>query len=114
MADIFISYAHEDRPFVRQIVAALETEGFTVWWDHTIPPGKTWNTFLANELDAARACIVVWSRNSVISKWVLEEASVAEHADKLLPVLIDNSRPPMGFLRLQAAQLAQWNGDPRD
>ncbi|MCZ6871640.1 MAG: TIR domain-containing protein [Gammaproteobacteria bacterium] len=36
MADIFLSYASEDRERVRPLVAALETGGFSVWWDSDI------------------------------------------------------------------------------
>lgn len=111
MTDVFISYAHEDQAFVRRMTQALEAEGFSVWWDHTIPPGKTWNTYIARGIAEAKACIVVWSKHSVGSKWVLEEATLANNAEKLLPVAVDASAPPMGFLSLQAAQLSGWSGD---
>lgn len=111
MTDIFISYAHEDQAFVRRIVSALEAEGFSVWWDHTIPPGKTWNTYIARGIEEARACIVVWSQHSAASKWVMEEATLANDGEKLLPVSIDGSPPPMGFRSMQSAQLQGWSGD---
>ncbi|WP_395645433.1 toll/interleukin-1 receptor domain-containing protein [Terricaulis sp.] len=111
MTDVFISYAHEDQAFVRRLAQALEGEGFSVWWDHTIPPGKTWNTYIARGIAEAKACIVVWSKHSVASKWVLEEATLANNGEKLLPVSVDASPPPMGFLSVQAAQLAGWSGD---
>lgn len=114
MADVFISYAHEDKSFARMMTAALEAEGFSVWWDHTIPPGKTWHTYIARGLEEAKACITVWSAHSVNSKWVLEEASLAADAEKLLPVQIGAATPPMGFRRLQAAQLSGWRGDGAD
>ena len=64
MADIFISYAHEDQAFVRRMVPALEAGGFSVWWDHTIPPGQSWDTFIARGIKEAKACIVVWSNTT--------------------------------------------------
>jgi len=42
MADVFLSYAREDQAFAQRLAQALEAEGFSVWWDRTIPPGKTW------------------------------------------------------------------------
>lgn len=111
MADIFISYAHEDQAFVRRMVPALEGEGFSVWWDHTIPPGQSWDTFIARGIKEARACVVVWSSHSVGSEWVKEEASLARASGKYLPVQIDASEPPIGFTRIQAAQLVGWSGD---
>lgn len=114
MADIFISYAHEDQSTVRRMVSALESEGFSVWWDHNIPPGKTWSTHIALGLQEAKACIVAWSKSSIESKWVLEEASIAGDAEKLLPVLLDSIAPPLGFRRLQAAPLSNWRGEQND
>jgi hypothetical protein len=82
-----------------------------VWWDHTIPPGKTWDTHIAAAIESAKACIVVWSARSVGSDWVKEEATLARDADKFLPVALDASLPPVGFRRIQAAQMAGWTGD---
>ena len=36
MADIFISYAHEDRSRIERLAATLEAEGLSVWWDRHI------------------------------------------------------------------------------
>ena len=56
MSDVFISYSHEDTEFVRDLVKPLEAEGFSVWWDHTIPPGKTWDEVIARGIrEASRA-----------------------------------------------------------
>ena len=111
MADIFISYAHEDQAFVRHMVPPLEAEGFSVWWDHTIPPGKSWDTFIARGIAEARCCMVVWSPHSVESDWVKEEATLGKDAGKLLPIVIDKVEPPVGFRRIQAANLTGWNSD---
>lgn len=114
MTDIFISYAHEDQAFVRRLVSALEAEGLSVWWDHTIPPGQSWDSFIARGIEEARCCIVLWSKHSVASDWVKEEATLAKEADKLLPAQIDDCLPPIGFRRIQAAQLKGWNGRADD
>ncbi len=114
VTDIFISYAHEDQPFVRRMVTSLEAEGFTVWWDHTIPPGKSWDSFIAKGISEARCCVVVWSSNSVDSDWVKEEATMAKDGHKFIPVQIDGSLPPVGFRRIQSANLQNWNGDPNN
>ena len=36
MADIFLSYKREDREKVRPLVEALQTKGWSVWWDTRI------------------------------------------------------------------------------
>jgi hypothetical protein len=111
VTDVFISYAHEDHAFVAPMARALEAEGFSVWWDHTIPPGRTWETFIARGITEARCCIVVWSGHSIASDWVKEEATLAKDGGKYLPVAISNEQPPMGFRRIQAARLSGWSGD---
>ncbi|MBC7769703.1 MAG: TIR domain-containing protein [Phycisphaerales bacterium] len=114
MADIFISYAHEDQSFVRLMVPALEAEGFSVWWDHSIPPGQSWDTFIAAGIRDAKAAIVVWSPHSASSDWVKEEATLARSGAKYLPVQIGGAAPPIGFQRIQAAQLSAWQGEPNN
>jgi hypothetical protein len=114
MSDVFISYSHKDTDFVRDLVRPLQAEGFSVWWDHTIPPGKTWDDVIARGIREAKACIIVWSPNSVISDWVKEEATLAKEGGKYLPIQIAADLPPMGFRRIQAADLRSWNGDAQD
>jgi len=114
MSDVFISYSHKDTDFVRDLVKPLEAEGFSVWWDHTIPPGKTWDDVIARGIREAKACIIVWSPNSVISDWVKEEATLAKEGGKYLPIQIAADLPPMGFRRIQAADLRSWNGNAQD
>ena len=114
MSDVFLSYSHKDSDFVRDLVKPLEAEGFSVWWDHTIPPGKTWDDVIARGIREAKACIIVWSPDSVVSDWVKEEATLAKEGGKYLPIQIAADLPPMGFRRIQAADLRHWNGNAQD
>jgi hypothetical protein len=114
MADVFLSYSHKDTDFVRDLVRFVEAEGFSVWWDHTIPPGKTWDDVIARGIREAKACIIIWSPDSVISDWVKEEATLAKEGGKYLPIQVGTDQPPMGFRRIQAANLSQWNGNAQD
>lgn len=111
MADIFISYANEDRERAAQVASLLESEGWSVWWDRRIPAGRTWRKVLEDALLETRCMMVLWSKNSVSSQWVAEEAEEARRLEKtLVPVLIDPVEPPIGFRAIQAADLRLWDG----
>jgi hypothetical protein len=114
MSDVFMSYSHKDTDIVRDLVRFVEAEGFSVWWDHTIPPGKTWDDVIARGIREAKACIIVWSPDSVVSDWVKEEATLAKEGGKYLPIQVGTDQPPMGFRRIQAANLSQWKGNAQD
>jgi len=110
MAQVFLSYASQDRARVETLARALEKVGFAVFWDRSIPPGETWRDVLDRELTSALCVVVVWSKSSVASRWVLEEAEAAK--ERLLPVVIEEVELPFGFRQQQAADLMSWRGDP--
>ena len=41
MSDIFLSYASDDLARIHPLVQFLTQQGWSVWWDRTIPLGKT-------------------------------------------------------------------------
>src|SRR4029453_1919872 len=108
MSDIFLSYASEDRQRVAPLVRALERRGWSVWWDRTILPGRTYDIVIEEALEAARCVIVVWSNTSVTSDWVKTEAAEGARRRILVPVALDAVRIPLEFRRIQAAQLMDW------
>lgn len=112
MHDIFISYDDAEIQRVLPVVTALEAQGWSVFWDRKTPVGLTWMQFLASEIQACRAVVVLWSNTSVNSPWVLEEAETGKRAGKLFPVTIDPVLPPFGFSSIQAANMVGWTGDP--
>jgi hypothetical protein len=61
MADIFISYANEDRVSAAQLARTLETAGWRGGWDRRIPAGRTWRVVLEDALRDMR-CMVVSGR----------------------------------------------------
>jgi formylglycine-generating enzyme required for sulfatase activity len=108
MADIFISYAHEDQARIRGLVSALEEQGWSIFWDTRIPAGKTWQNYIGRALSDAKCVIVAWSPHSIISDWVIEEANDGKKRGRLIPVLLDSVEPPLGFRGIQAADLTDW------
>ena len=110
MADIFISYAREDLSRIQPLAKALEQQGWSVFWDRTIPAGKTWREVIGKALEDAGSVIVAWSKSSIESTFVQEEADRGRERKRLIPILIDDVRPPLGFGSFQAANLVNWNG----
>jgi hypothetical protein len=110
MADIFLSYANEDREKARAVTGLLESSGWSVWWDRRVPAGRTWRSMIEEALRDMRCMVVLWSTHSVESDWVKEEAEEARALGKLIPVLIEPVKPPVGFRSIQAADLTHWDG----
>ena len=56
--------------------------------------------------------VVAWSKESVESPWVVDvEANDGLERNILIPVHIEEVRPPRGFRQLQAANLVNWRGE---
>lgn len=110
MADIFLSYASEDRATAGQVASQLEALGFSVWWDRQIPAGMTWRQVIESALNEMGCMVVLWSANSLASTWVSEEAEEARMRGKLVPALLEPVLPPLGFRGIQAADLVDWDG----
>ena len=108
MAEIFISYARVDRERAQALAGALDREGWSVWWDRDIPPGRTFDDVIEEALATARCVIVLWTSDSIRSEWVKAEASEAARRRILVPVLADQVRPPLEFRRIQSASLLEW------
>lgn len=112
MSDIFLSYAREDLVRVRPLVSALESCGWSVWWDNVIRPGQTFDRAIEQALTNSRCVIVAWSQASVTSDWVRVEAEVGRRRKVLVPVLLDEPISiPLVFSLIHAARLLDWHGD---
>src|SRR5690349_5203026 len=113
MASVFLSYDHEDEARAAAIAAALEQHGHTVWWDRQIHGGAEYDSAIQTAVEQADAVVVLWSARSVRSAWVRDEAAEGRDRGRLVPVLIDDSKPPMGFRQFQTLDLSGWTGGKR-
>jgi hypothetical protein len=111
VADIFISYASEDRGPAGRLAAALESCGWSVWWDRHIVAGQAFDEAIERELERARCAVVLWSRHSIVSEWVKNEAAAAAERGVLVPAQIEQVKLPLEFRRRQTADLTGWDGD---
>ena len=114
LTDVFVSYARQDRDRIAPLVRALQARGLEVWWDSRIAGGTEFRKEIEAQLEAAGAVLVVWSRHSIESLWVADEASAGLERDKLVPISIDPVPPRIGFRQLQTLEFHAWNQDPSD
>lgn len=101
---LFLSYASQDRTRVDQLASHLIGLGHDVFWDQDLTAGSGYRAQLEQELSAADHVIVLWTKNSVKSQWVKEEAEAARKAGKLLPIRF-RVAPPFGFRELHTPDL---------
>ncbi len=111
MADVFLSYAGEDRARIGPLARALAAAGYTVWWDRDIPGGADFSQEIEREIEAAKAVIACWSKTSCASKWVRDEAGYARDKGKLVPIAVEAVEPPLGFRQNQTLDFSAWRGD---
>jgi adenylate cyclase len=111
VADIFVSYSRADKARVAPLVAALEAQGWSVWWDPEITPGDEFDALIGAELESARAVVVIWTPFSVDSRWVKGEARDAADRGVLVPVRFDNARLPIDVRAIHTTELDGWAGN---
>ena len=109
-AKVFLSYSREDQPRAEALIAILSQAGFEVWWDGLLAGGTTFATGIEEALESAGAVVVLWSRFSIASHWVRDEATRGRDRGRLVPVSLDGSEPPLGFRQYQVIDLSKWRG----
>ncbi|MEM8963436.1 MAG: toll/interleukin-1 receptor domain-containing protein [Acidobacteriota bacterium] len=111
MADIFLSYARDDREIAACLAELLIQSGWSVWWDREIQPRADlgFDQVIERELQAARCVIVLWSSKAIESHWVKAEALEALDSGKLIQARLDDAKPPLVYRTFQTASLAGWD-----
>ena len=89
MSYVFISYAHEDKEFVRNLYAQIKNSGLPVWYDESLLPGLEWQVVINDNIQECLSFVVVMSPNSQKSKPVSEEIQLALEQNKpIYPILL--------------------------
>jgi hypothetical protein len=79
-----------------------------VWWDIEIRSGENFGRVIRDALRAAKVVIVIWSDASAVSDYLLDEATFARDAGKLITTHLpgfDTANIPFGFGRLQSERV---------
>ncbi|MFD3621017.1 toll/interleukin-1 receptor domain-containing protein [Streptomyces sp. NPDC058676] len=116
---IFISYNQKDGEVARMLDASLQVAGARTFLDQRdILVGDSITQEVYRGLESSTDLLYLISANSAGSKWVAEELTVAKTRQRsqdgyrILPVLIDDTQPPLGIAHLRYADLREWR-DPQ-
>ena len=110
MADVFISYSKKNKEIAEGLANLLRSNGYDVWWDHHLYSGDNFREKIMAELLKAKAAIVIWTAESVLSSWVIGEAEIAKKHNKLIPTKtaeLAGEDIPLGFGNLHAVLVTQ-------
>ena len=108
MTEVFLSYSRTDRPVAEATARELQRLGVDVWWDHELLGGDDYRRRISEILARVQVAIVIWSRRSVDSQWVISEAAAAREKKVLVPVTIDGAELPIDFRALHTIDLSAW------
>lgn len=100
MADVFLSSSALDADRVKPIAERLQSLGYVVCRRDVESDAA------ADELDVARAVLVIWSRNAANSPRVQSEAAFAFDHEKLMQLRLDESAAPYPFDALGVADMS--------
>ena len=114
MADVFISYARSTESCARALARLIEADGHSVWYDARLPAHRTYGDVIQEQIDAAKAVLIIWSKEAVRSQWVRSEADRGRHNGTLVQVRIEDCALPMPFDQIQCPALDGWGGDRSD
>jgi TolB-like protein/Flp pilus assembly protein TadD len=110
---VFVSYSRADRKAALPVIRALEDAGFQVWWDGKLEGGERYLGTTEAALEGAEAVVVLWSKTSVASHWVHDEAMRGRDRRCIVPLTIDGTQPPLGFRQFQTIDLSQRSARQR-
>ena len=100
MTDVFISYARQDGEAARTLAHDLQSRGFNVWWDAELVGSDDFTDAIRAALSGAKCAVVSWSKTSINSPFVRDEARLALKQEKLIATRtadLDVESIPLGF-----------------
>ena len=95
-AEVFISYSSQDQERVVKIADKLRSAGVSIWVDESgIGAATLWSKEIATAIKSCRVLVLMVTPNSVKSKNVVKEVSLAAEQNKqILPVILEPTQIP--------------------
>lgn len=107
---VFFSYSRVDQQHAIPIIKFIEEAGYNVWWDGMLEGGTDYLKTTEHALESAKAIVVLWSKTSVTSHWVRDEAMSGRVRERLVPLTLDGTIAPLGFRQVQLIDFENWKG----
>ncbi len=110
-AEVFLSYSSKDGEAAKALFSELKRKRISVWYDAGLAAGQAFRDELRRRIEAAKAVVVLWTENSIGSKWVCSEASLADSHGKLVCLRdpeLDPNRAPPPFAEVHMAKLGRF------
>ena len=111
---IFVSYSLADQSCAMPVIRLLQQAGFNTWWDGLLEGGERYSHITEDALNRAKAVVVLWSKTSVQSHWVHDEATRGRDRGTLIPLSLDGTEPPLGFGQFQVIDLSRSKMSVKD
>jgi hypothetical protein len=108
MSDLYITYSIRERYWVSKLVEILESEGYSVWWDHAVIPGHNFRNESQRALSKAKCALVVWSSTAVDDHWVLVDSEQANQQGILASIVVEDCEIPSDYQSLELSDLKDW------
>jgi hypothetical protein len=110
-SNIFLSYAHRDAKWARQLAASLKKRGLDVWFDDEINAGANVWEETGKALSQADAMVVLLSPDAVESTHVQREIDFAlterRFKNRLIPVVVRPTKNIPWILQKQPIVIAR-------
>ena len=112
---VFVSYSQKDRYFVRTLLNDLQNQNIEVWQDEkSINIGDSITDEIPKGIEKADYFLIVISSNSINSKWVNTELSVASFLQRklkpsnfIIPILLEKCEIPELLISIKYVDFTQ-------
>ncbi len=100
VASVFLSYSRRDFYFAEQLQTLLMRHGVQAWMDLAeLAPGDNWAQRIEQAINQADAVVLVATRASVASQYVVDECKQAVACGVPVHIVLGQACPLPGFLR---------------
>ena len=113
--DAYLSYQHQDRPAVAEVMSIFAEKGLRAYSDLNLRPGEDWQNALFSALENSRALCIFFGPTTLESKWVVREIEAGvQRQDQTLviPVILPGGPEPEALPKsLSARQCVDARGE---